>query len=317
MIKFPFLGLMIWNGEQIELSLKLHLCGGNLLEVPCSKTSHTFRLHHRNHELPGIDVAARNFKRVGEVWMDDYKEVMYRADPWRFGHADPGDMTKAKIIKSKLRCKPFQHFLEQIAPEMYTRYYYQLHYPGSFSSGAIRSDANPKFCIDYMGIYNKPAQLYDCNDATLKNPGYTQNWMLTWHRKLKLRMKDDCLQDNLYLDFCHFRNGFDYQKWKYNIKTKQLISFGKDKFCLTADVKGGKMSANGLGVEDSLRMKPCNLNDVNQKWTWGHVNETALNMFDSIDYINNTFVGLVDSTSVQLSNNGNLGNVYGRNVSNS
>lgn len=42
-------GLLIWNGEQIELSLKLHLCGGDLVEVPCSRINHVFRYTHKNH----------------------------------------------------------------------------------------------------------------------------------------------------------------------------------------------------------------------------------------------------------------------------
>lgn len=130
-------GLQIWNGEQIELSLKLHLCGGNLIEVPCSRASHVFRSHQKNHRLEDVDVAARNFKRIAEVWLGNFKEVLVNVDPDRFS-VDPGDLTKVKLIKQKLNCKPFQYFLEQIAPEMFTRFYYQARYPGHFAMGAIR-----------------------------------------------------------------------------------------------------------------------------------------------------------------------------------
>lgn len=79
--------------------------------------------------LNGSDVTARNFKRIAEVWLDDYKEVVYRTDPVKF-NVDPGDLRKAKLVKEKLKCKPFQYFLEQIEPEMFTRYFYQQKYPG-------------------------------------------------------------------------------------------------------------------------------------------------------------------------------------------
>lgn len=130
-------GLQIWNGEQMELSFKLHLCGGNLLGIPCSRVSHVFRGHHKNHDLKNMDVAARNFKRIAEVWLDEYKEVMYDEDVKRFD-IDPGDLMKAKLIKQKLNCKPFQYFLEEISPEMNTRYFYKGRYPGYFARGDIR-----------------------------------------------------------------------------------------------------------------------------------------------------------------------------------
>lgn len=59
--------LQIWNGENYELSFKLWLCGGKILEVTCSRVGHTFRRHNIWRDETGDDFVARNFKRVAEV----------------------------------------------------------------------------------------------------------------------------------------------------------------------------------------------------------------------------------------------------------
>jgi polypeptide N-acetylgalactosaminyltransferase len=59
--------LMIWNGENYELSFKLWLCGGQLLEVSCSRVAHTFRKRNKWRMDSDVDFVAYNFKRIAEV----------------------------------------------------------------------------------------------------------------------------------------------------------------------------------------------------------------------------------------------------------
>jgi polypeptide N-acetylgalactosaminyltransferase len=58
----------------------------------------------------------RNYKRVAEIWMDEYKQYVYDRNPNHWNSIDTGDMSYMLGVKKKLNCKPFKYFLEEVAP---------------------------------------------------------------------------------------------------------------------------------------------------------------------------------------------------------
>jgi hypothetical protein len=268
-------GLKIWNGEQFELSLKAHLCGSGMLEVPCSHVSHAFRNTGKNHNINGtIDYVARNFKRVAEVWLDDYKEVFYNTYPGKYDF-DEGDLTSQKEIRRRWNCKPFQYFLENVAPEMFIRFFYKRWNPGFFASGLIRSVAAPEKCIDSYGKYRQKMWLEKCNgNETFTHP--SQYFTFNWYKTINIYEDETCIDGkNGWLDYCNYEKADTQQKWKYDLDTQQLISQNFN--CLTANLD-----------EKVIFISQCNHSDINQKWTWTHTNVTALMNYDKIQVLNVT-----------------------------
>ncbi|KAL1130306.1 hypothetical protein AAG570_013244 [Ranatra chinensis] len=114
-------GLDIWGGEQYELSFKIWQCGGQLLDAPCSRVGHIYR-KFAPFPNPGVgDFVGRNYRRVAEVWMDEYAEYLYKRRP-HYRAIDPGDLTKQRAIRTKLKCKPFRWFMEEIAFDLVKKY---------------------------------------------------------------------------------------------------------------------------------------------------------------------------------------------------
>jgi polypeptide N-acetylgalactosaminyltransferase len=208
--------LMIWNGQSYELSFKLWLCGGSLLEVLCSRVAHTFRTHNEYRKMEGVkDFLSRNFKRIAEVWFDEYKEALYRHAPERYRNTDAGDLTKLKLIRERLKCKPFKYFLDVVAPDLLERF---PAYPKpNFASGAIISVAKPTLCIDTVGRPNgQSLGLYGCH-SNLVHPAGSQNFQLTWQRNIKRDDSEDCLDAyNAHMSGCHY-SLFGNQYWRYHM----------------------------------------------------------------------------------------------------
>ena len=66
----------VWGGEKYELSFKAWMCGGIIEIAPCSRVGHVFRTWSP-YKVDEREINT-NYKRVAEVWMDEFKYLFYR-----------------------------------------------------------------------------------------------------------------------------------------------------------------------------------------------------------------------------------------------
>ncbi|XP_056206540.1 polypeptide N-acetylgalactosaminyltransferase 5 [Falco biarmicus] len=159
-------GLDVWGGENMEISFKVWMCGGEIEIVPCSRVGHIFR-NDNPYSFPKdrVRTVERNLARVAEVWLDEYKELFY-------GHAyhlilknvDVGDLTQQIQLRKKLQCKSFRWYLENVYPD--------LEAPLVKASGLLVNIAMAR-CIT---VENTTLTFEAC-DVSNKNQKFNYTWL--------------------------------------------------------------------------------------------------------------------------------------------
>jgi len=109
------------NGQHVELSLRAWLCGGAVRIVSCSHVAVRNSLRQRRVSNP------RNFRRITELWLDDFGKIAYRQGGQAEKHhssvllSDEEKQSvaarRSAIQKTKLgaECHPFSWYLAHVA----------------------------------------------------------------------------------------------------------------------------------------------------------------------------------------------------------
>ncbi|XP_033739385.1 polypeptide N-acetylgalactosaminyltransferase 10-like [Pecten maximus] len=110
-------GMRTWGGEDVELSIRVWLCGGSMKISPCSHVAHIFKAGHP-FKMEYSDLVYNN-RRTAEMWLGEYRKYFYYFNYGLAKPVEPGEkfgiMDK---IKKKFKCKDFGWLLKNIYPEL-------------------------------------------------------------------------------------------------------------------------------------------------------------------------------------------------------
>ncbi|KAH8584064.1 extracellular with a ricin domain and a family 2 glycosyltransferase domain [Cryptosporidium sp. chipmunk genotype I] len=132
-----------WGAENVEISLRIWMCGGQIECTPCARVFHIFRKKGVGYVSPPGSLWF-NRLRTARVWMDEFYQIteMIAPNP----NIDLGSFDDILHLKKKLKCKSFRWFLDNVAPETYITQMDHLLFVGE-----IRSKKVNNICLDSMG----------------------------------------------------------------------------------------------------------------------------------------------------------------------
>lgn len=251
-------GLLIWGGENYELSFKIWMCGGSIEWVPCSHVGHVYR-NHMPYSFGNLNTKISpvllNYRRVAEVWLDEYAEYLYRREPILRYH-DAGELKVQKDFRNTHKCQTFKWFMDNVAYDVEAKYPLPS---DNFQWGEIVQEGQETCWDTYGKSWGETIGASSCHHGG-GNQLFRLNvdgQMASGERCLDAgRMDGDAQNIKVDLIWCPSSNG---GPWKYDIHTHHI----KHSKGLCADSDGRRSGY--------LRLKTCDLNKPSQKWVFKQV----------------------------------------------
>ena len=154
-------GMEVWGGEQLELSFKIWMCGGVIEIVPCSRVGHIFRSFSPYKWRTDLKIPEYNYKRVADVWMDEYKFLYFDRIGRTSAPVDEnigyyGEVDERKRLRESMQCNKFAWYLRNHVPHLSSRFV--------IGAGEIRNPHH-MFCMDqndHETHVGYPVLVFDC-----------------------------------------------------------------------------------------------------------------------------------------------------------
>ncbi|XP_054262895.1 N-acetylgalactosaminyltransferase 7 isoform X1 [Macrosteles quadrilineatus] len=258
-------GLLVWGGENFELSFKIWQCGGSILWVPCSRVGHVYRSFMpynfgnlaKKKKGPLITI---NYKRVIETWFDEkHKEFFYTREPLaRF--LDMGDISEQVALKERLQCKNFQWFMDNVAYDVYDKF---PELPPNLHWGELRNVAGQS-CMDTMG-HGPPTLMgtshcHGFGNNQISDEDYADEMLVRLNAKGQLAIGERCIDadsQGIKLVFCKL--GTVNGPWEYDEESHTLLHHVHKKCA-------------GLHPQTHhLALMPCDPVNTYQQWVFNEI----------------------------------------------
>jgi polypeptide N-acetylgalactosaminyltransferase len=241
--------MQIYGGEEIELSFRIWQCGMTLECLPCSRVAHIFRTNqYWQGQVFNVssETILRNKLRAAEIWMDEYKEIVYDLiEP--AGGIDLGPLDYMRGIRKKLNCKPFQWLLDNVYPEAEIPFALL----NALAKGEIRNPAT-NACFDTLGPagVGTDVGVYPCHGQK-----GTQFFVLTTSNQIRIPASDFqfCLdngKDSTAISSWHCHNSGGPQHWHWDELTGRLSDASRSRCAEVSPTPTDKSPF-------SLSVKPC------------------------------------------------------------
>lgn len=244
-------GLDVWGGENMEISFKIWMCGGEIEIIPCSRVGHIFR-GQNPYKFPKDrqKTVERNLARVAEVWLDEYKDLFYGHGYHHLLGKDNiniGDLTEQIALRKKLKCKSFKWYLDNVYPDVEA--------PVVKAEGLVFNRGLRK-CL----ALHKGSLYFETCDLTQQ----IQHFNYTWLKNL--RQQNVCIgpqseEGRVGLFLCDRANS--RLRWHHKLPNTPLAEHFRADYsnlmCLEAGSKG-----------DGILLRPCDQNNAFQKWELTH-----------------------------------------------